>query len=125
MESGAIPNNQISASSVWDSNHAASQGRMNFHETTVKSGSWSARTNDVNQWLQIDLGPMVVELEGAVTRVATQGRNQGPWPHGIHRQWVTKYTLQYSEDCVNFHDYKGEQNTVQVISHTLFCSNIV
>ena len=123
MENGAIPNNQISASSVWDNNHAPSQGRMNFHETTIKSGSWSAKTNDGNQWLQIDLG----NLEEVVTRVATQGRNyNGNWPWGSHSQWVTKYTLQYSEDCKNFQEYKeGERDTVQVISNALFCANLV
>ena len=113
MESGAIPNYQISASSMWDNNHASSQARLNFQETILKSGSWSAKTNDGNQWLQIDMG----RLGKIVTRVATQGRNcYSGWPHGPHSQWVTKYTLQYSEDCVSFHDYReGERNTVQVI----------
>ena len=123
MENGAIPNNRISASSVWAANHAASQGRLNFHETIFKSGAWAARTNDYNQWLQIDLSTP----DGTVTRVATQGRNYNVhWPPGPHSQWVTKYTLQYSDDCVSFQDYKeGEQNTVQVSSNDLFCANLV
>lgn len=123
MESGAIPNSEISASSMWDNNHAPSQGRLNFQETRIKAGSWSAKINDDNQWLQIDLG----RPGKIVTRVATQGRNYYRWwPHGPHNQWVTRYTLQYSEDCERFHDYReGEGNTIQVISKALFCANLV
>ena len=94
MENGAIPNGQLSASSEWDANHAASQGRLNFKAVPGKAGSWSAKTNDDNQWLQVDLGTQ----DNKVTRVATQGRNG-------HSQWVTKYALQYSEDGVNFQYY--------------------
>ena len=97
MENGAIPNGQISASSQWGANHAAIQGRLHFHGIffSSKAGSWSALTNDVNQWLQIDLG----NLQTTVTRVATQGRNG-------YSQWVTKYKLQYSEDGMNYHYYR-------------------
>ena len=91
MENGAIPNEQISASSQWDSNHAAFQARLHFQATSSKAGSWSARTNDVNQWLQIDLGNQATR----VTHVATQGRNG-------YSQWVTRYNLQYSVDGQNF-----------------------
>ena len=103
MESGAISGSQISASSEFNANHAANQGRLNFQETALKSGSWSAATNDVNQWLQIDLGS-----QAEVTRIATQGRNYNPqWP-GPHSQWVTKYKVQYSNDGVNFQYYKEQ-----------------
>ena len=123
MENGGIPDDRISASSVYDNSHAASQGRLNFQEITIKSGGWAAKTIDANQWLQIDLDkPYEI-----VTRVATQGRNwnvHSGW--GSHGQWVTKYTLQYSKDCVSFHDHKeGERNTVQVSSNDLFCANLV
>ena len=104
VENGTIPDGQLSASSEWDFNHAASQGRLNFKATSVKAGSWSAKTNDVNQWLQVDLGTQYTK----VTRVATQGRNG-------FSQWVTKYTLQYSKDGVNFQDYKEQgQNAFKV-----------
>ena len=123
MESYAMPNYRIKASSVYDGDHAASQGRMNFHETTVKSGSWSAGSNNLYQWLQIDLGVP----DDIVKRVATQGRNLNQhWPGGKHGQWVTKYTLEYSEDCKQFQGYKGkDQGTVKVISKALFCANQV
>ena len=93
MEDGSISDSQISASSQLDSSHAAIHGRLHFG----KAGSWSASSNDVNQWLQIDLGSRHTE----VTRVATQGRNDYP-------QWVAKYKLQYSDDGVNFQYYKEQ-----------------
>ena len=44
MESRAISDGQLSASSQWDANHATIQGRLHFQLTRSKAGSWSART---------------------------------------------------------------------------------
>ena len=104
MENGAISDGQVSASSQWNAIHAAWQGRLNFQEDSRRAGSWSARKNDINQWLQIDLGQYT-----KTTRVATQGRNG-------RSQWVTKYKLQYSNDGVHFHYYREHgQSTIKVI----------
>ena len=100
MESGAIKDSQITASTQWDDNHATSRARLNFKLTGVKRGAWSSRVVDEKQWLQVDLGSYTT-----VTGVATQGRN-GHWPG----QWVTKYRLQYSNDGVNFHFYKEKDD---------------
>ena len=96
MESGAILDSQISASSEWDSNHAAQQARLHFVQTVHRTGSWSARSNDLNQWLQVDLLNTT-----RVSGVATQGRN-GP----SDSQWVTKYKLKYSEGGRAFKCYR-------------------
>ena len=103
MEDGAISDAQISASSQWDANHAAKQGRLHFQAVSGKAGSWSAQFNNLNQWLQIDLG----NQHAKVTRVATQGRNAS------YSQWVTKYKLQYSDDGVNF-QYYWEHGAIKV-----------
>ena len=110
MESGEILDEQITASSIRDARHAAHQGRLNFQEGNGKSGSWSSRENDQNQWLQVDL---LLE-ESVVTSVATQGRNKHPnW--GGHNQWVKTYKLQYSNNGVNFEYYKDQrQNSAKV-----------
>ena len=100
MESGEISDAQISASSHWDNNHAARQGRLHFKEQGGKAGSWSSRTNDLNQWLQVDIGSYTT-----VTGIATQGRNSIRYP-----QWVTKFKLQYSVDGVIFQFYKEPGN---------------
>ena len=94
MESHLIKDAQITASSEWDSNHAAIQARLNFKEGGGKRGAWSARSNDTNQWIQVALWSYT-----KLTGISTQGRNGAS-------QWVTKYQLQYSDDGVNFHYYK-------------------
>ena len=94
MESGAISDAQITASSQYSDHHAARQARLNFKSSGIKRGGWTARYIDINQWLQVDLGSYTT-----LTRVATQGRNG-------YGQWVTRYRLQYSDDGVNFHFYK-------------------
>ena len=97
MESGDILDSHISASSVWDANHAAQQARLHFKARGWETaGSWSSRHNDSNQWLQVDL-----QQTTRVTRIATQGRN-GYNPG----QWVTKYKLQYGEDGHTFRFYR-------------------
>ena len=95
MANYAIPNGQVKASTEWDGNHAAIQGRLYYKAIPGKAGSWSARTNDVNQWLQVDLGNEFTRVTG----VASQGRNGA-------NQWVTKYKLQYSSDGVSFKYYR-------------------
>ena len=101
MESGAITDAQISASSQWDNNHGASRARLHmlFNRKTTQRGAWSSRSNDLNQWLEINLGGYTT-----LTRVATQGRSD-------HAQWVTKYRLQYSDDGVIFQFYKEPHQT--------------
>ncbi|XP_020609583.1 EGF-like repeat and discoidin I-like domain-containing protein 3 [Orbicella faveolata] len=87
MEDRTILDSQISASSVFAGNYAAQQARLHFKAGGGKTGGWSAKTNDDNQWLQVDL-----QQTTRITRIATQGRN-GYTPG----QWVTQYKLQYGE----------------------------
>ena len=104
MENGAILDEQITASSQFNSDHAPFQGRLHFQETTSKAGSWTAGTEDHLQWLQVDLGSQYTK----VTRVATQGRND-------FAQWVTKYKLTYSDDGVSFHYYREQGQTADKV----------
>ena len=96
MESGAILDSQISASTVYDANHAAHQARLHFKVKGLIRGGWSSLPKDTNQWLQVDL-----QQTTRVTRIATQGRN-GYSPG----QWVTKYKLQHGEDGHTFRFYR-------------------
>ena len=98
VERGAIFDRQMTASSQWDENLTASQGRLNVKAVPGKGGSWSAKDNNVSQWLQVDLG----NPQTKVTALATQGRNDYP-------QWVTKYKVQYSGDGDNFQHFMEEQ----------------
>ena len=94
MENNAISDGQISASSQMDDDHGTNQARLHFKITSINHAGWTTLKNDLNQWLQVDLGAYTI-----VTRVATQGGKSVS-------QWVTKYKLQYSDDRFIFQPYQ-------------------
>ena len=115
MESGALSNAQITASSQRSSHYiqAANHSRLHFQENGIKAGGWSAATNDSRQWLQVDLG----SHDYRVTRVATQGRHST-----TYYEWVTKYKLQYSNNAMTFWYYREQGMTtdkVNIVQRTL------
>ena len=99
-----ILNGQMSASSQLDANHAAIKGRLNSQATSSKAESWSAFISNADQWLQVDMGNLYI----TVTRISTQGGN-------TRSEWVTNYTLGYSDDGIYFQFYKEQkQNETKV-----------
>ena len=84
IEDGRIPDSALTASTIHSAICAARFVRLNLAAASGRVGSWCVKTNDVNQWLQIDLGTHIT-----VTKVATQGRQDAS-------QWVTSYSLSYS-----------------------------
>ncbi len=96
MRNGLISDSQISASSEWDPNLSSSNSRLFYAPNGDRTGSWSSKTNDNNQWLQVDF-----ERPTAIVGVSTQGRAGNPT-----EQYVTNYTLSYSQDGVSFHAYR-------------------
>ena len=96
MESGAIFDSQITASSMYNDKHAASNARLHFKgsENPLKRAGWVPGVKNTNQWLQVDL-----QQTTRVIGIATQGR------HDLDR-WVTKYKLQYGDDGQTFRVYK-------------------
>jgi hypothetical protein len=91
VEKGKIINSQMTSSSSWSTALATQKGRLNG------VGSWSARRNDQNQWIQVDLGRKEV-----ITAIATQGRSN-------YNQWVKTYSVSYSLDGNTFvsHEISG------------------
>ena len=108
MENGVILDEQITASSEKNSDHAARQGRLNFERIQDKFGAWTAANEDVHQWLQVDTGSPYTK----VTRVATQGRHAT----GGTDQWVTIYKLQYGSDGVHFRYYRDQGQTTNKVN---------
>lgn len=96
MESGVISDAQISASSQYTDYTAARKARLNFK----KNLGWTTSTNNLNQWLQVDLGSYTT-----ITRIATQGN------FDANPQWVTKYRLQFGDDGMTFQFYKKPTDT--------------
>ena len=92
MESQVISDAQITASTQWNNDNSAKFARLNL-------GGWVARAVYPRQWLQVDLGTY-----SSVTSVATQGVNL--------KCWTASYNLQYSDDGITFHFYKGIGETL-------------
>ena len=105
MESRAITDGQISASTIWSSRHFPSNARLHNQASANSSGAWEPSKKNANQWLQIDL---VTQL--SVTRVATQGRED-------RFHWVTKYHLQYSNNGSTFQFRREQGKHFSKVSH--------
>ena len=97
METGSIPDNNITVSSENNGN-PAKNGRLN------SESSWCAGTNDEDPYLQIDLQTLHI-----ICAVSTQGNSQA-------EQWVKTYKLQLSRDGSTWTNYK-EGGQVKVKSH--------
>jgi len=106
MENGVILDEQITASSVKSSNHAAHHGRLHFQRVSGIYGAWTANIDDLHQWLQVDTGSPYTK----VTRVATQGRDAT-----LANQWVTLYKLQYGSNGVHFQYYREQGQTTNKV----------
>ena len=94
IQSGRIKNSQITASSMWNKYHAPYLGRLKRGRTGRYMGGWAARHNNHRQWIMFDLHRVI-----KLTMISTQGRK-------LAKQWVTRYTVSYSVDCVHFVPYK-------------------
>ena len=99
VESGAISDEQMTASSRFDNSVAPHIGRLNGHD------SWAPAALDVHQWLQVDLG---LNNHNSVAGVATQGRSN-------FNQWVKTYKLQFGKDGVSFQYYRELGQTIDKV----------
>ena len=113
IEDGRIPDSAFTASTIHSGTHAATLARLNLAAASGKAGSWAAKKNDVNQWLQIDLGTPTT-----VTKVATQGRQDAD-------QWITSYSLSYSLAGSFWVQYtvRGKKKVIIVKTSLWFISN--
>ena len=104
MESGSIPDSNITASSTLNSGTPAKNARLNF----AAGSSWCAATSDSNPYLEIDLQTLHF-----ICAVSTQGNSQAD-------DWVETYTLQTSTDGTIWTDYTNNTGQVKVTYFTLF-----
>ena len=104
MESNALPNSAITASSVWTQHpgHDPWLARLNNVPKHGSKGCWSTKFNKAGEWLQVDLGE-----ERLLTNLSTQGRPSAK------NQWVKSYNISFSSDSVKWEPYK-ENNVVKV-----------
>nr|XP_039256831.1 discoidin, CUB and LCCL domain-containing protein 2-like [Styela clava] len=81
MRSRDIPDSAITASSIYDVNHNAYDGRLDNRKKTGDVAAWASRQSRKGEWLQVDFGRP--EL---VSGIITQGRESVG-------QWVTSFTI--------------------------------
>ncbi|CAB3994730.1 Hypothetical predicted protein [Paramuricea clavata] len=121
MENGTIRDDQITASSEYNSAFSASNGRLNYTRESGKIGVWSARISDRNQWLQEHF-----ERSTIITGISTQGRDS-------FHQHVKSYTISFSVDGAKFHNYQpngipeifeGNSDGASIVNH-IFAPSIV
>ena len=93
MQNGLISDSQISASTEWHPSYGPSNSRLFYTPHNGRTGAWSSKTNDINQWLQVDF-----KQPTAIVGISTQGR--------ANTQYVKSYTLSYSQDGLSFQAYK-------------------
>ena len=94
MESRAILDSWITASSEASSNFRPQLARLHQTNTFGGASGWCSYSNNYDQWLQVDL-----QIKTRVTGIATQGR-------GDYLQWVKNYKLQYGDDGHTFTFYR-------------------
>ncbi|XP_078667328.1 lactadherin-like [Branchiostoma floridae x Branchiostoma belcheri] len=101
MESGAIPDDSITASSLEHvENHEFYRARLN---SFAGWGAWVPAYKAVGEWLQVDLGETK-----PVTGTIAQGRGWG-------EQLVKKYKLQYSVNGTDWTTYASSDGSDEVI----------
>ena len=89
IEDGSILDSQLTASSVYDSNHGPERARLNGVKSGNLKGAWSAASDslDEQQWIRVDFNGASKTVSG----ILIQGRQDGA-------QWVTEYMVQYRRD---------------------------
>jgi len=87
-----VPYTQYEGSShkSYRSRHGCSDAEGHIHS----SSGWCPKRSNEHQWLQLDLGPPTL-----VTGIVTKGR-------GDKRNWVTSYSVSYSNDTKIWFYYK-------------------
>ena len=96
MKSGKIPDDAITASSIYSSSYKPNYARL----TKVGSScSWTPNgAGRVGSWLQVDLGQLTT-----VTGIATQGTCYSG-------EWAKSYSVSYSNEPSSWTPYKESGN---------------
>ena len=113
MQSGRIKNYMITASSIWNVNHAAHLARLHRRRRGRYIGAWAAKYNNRYQWLQVYFGGA-----SKIIRISTQGRQDA-------NQWVTQYYVSHSMDRVHFSEYKERNNRKVIIGFVFQLSHMI
>eukprot|EP00163_Fabomonas_tropica_P018615 TRINITY_DN32_c0_g1_i1.p1 TRINITY_DN32_c0_g1~~TRINITY_DN32_c0_g1_i1.p1 ORF type:complete len:1693 (-),score=558.43 TRINITY_DN32_c0_g1_i1:161-5239(-) len=115
---GKLDESALTASSYYPTPNFACTPKYAVLDGHLGAGGWVARYARQGQWLQVDLGKSIT-----ITGVATQGRNPKSQFYRGTRNWVTKYSLRFSQDGVNWvesaQNFIGNYNPKSVVTHRL------
>ena len=78
--------------------YAATNARLNHEAGNGLTGAWGARTLDIGEWIQVDLGEIT-----KVTKIATQGSQND-------LRWVTEFKVSYSLNGGHFEFHREASN---------------
>ena len=109
MQNGEIPGSAVTASTYYNGNYIASNGRLWFSVINSNFYGWLSSPLDINQYLQVTFKKWT-----KVTGIASQGR-------GDAGQWVKSYSVLYSYDGVFFRPYKQSGRTAVSVNVFLCC----
>ncbi|XP_013399147.1 EGF-like repeat and discoidin I-like domain-containing protein 3 [Lingula anatina] len=107
-----ISDSQITASSMYNSDHGPAHSRLYTNMDNHIVGSWSARTNDNKQWLQFDFGRV-----RKLTAILTKGRNQ-------IAQFVKTYQIHYGNNTLLMKGYRDGTGSVKIFQGNIDLDNI-
>lgn len=99
IQDGRITRSMFTASSMYNHYYGPWCARLQAQNRGQTRGGWIAKYRNTKQWLQVDLGTVSI-----VKRIATQARYDA-------NQWVTSYTVSYSNNGVRFFPYKQARRT--------------
>ena len=97
MKSGKISHGAITATTSYNQYYGPERARLDTVKTGSFIGAWVPKTQDMGQWIQVDLGKYT-----KITRIATQGRQDAA-------QWVKSYSITYSAGESPFILYNNNQ----------------
>lgn len=97
MKSGKISHGAITATTSYNQYYGPERARLDTVKTGSFIGAWVPKTQDMGQWIQVDLGKYT-----KITRIATQGRQDAA-------QWVKSYSIAYSAGESPFILYNNNQ----------------
>ena len=104
MESGAIPDSALMASSTFERDfekYGPKRGRLHLRKPSPGYRAGNVKANQ--SWIMVELGK-----ETVVTGIATQG-----YGDTAIEEWVTKYTLMFSTGSVFLH-FKETSGEIKV-----------
>ena len=97
MKNGKVPSSAITATTSLNQYFGPERARLDTVKSGSYAGAWIPKSQDLGQWIQVDLGKIT-----KITRLATQGRQDSG-------HWVKSYSITYSVEGGPFLPYNDNQ----------------